>query len=75
MALAQLNERGESDHYVHEELAENLLALGCTDEAQPHFATAYRGLSADEWLVEHEPVRLQRLQELGQGMSSAETSP
>ncbi len=64
--LAQLEQRGERDGYVHEELGECLLALGQPDAAQPHFALAFEALSADPWLVEHEPARLERLQLLGQ---------
>ena len=64
--LAELEQRGERDGYVHEELGECLLALGQHDAARPHFAQAFETLSADPWLAEHEPARLQRLQSLGQ---------
>jgi tetratricopeptide (TPR) repeat protein len=53
------------DGYVDEELGELLLALGRAEDAKPHFARAYAELSLDEWLAEHEPERLERLQRLG----------
>jgi hypothetical protein len=70
--LAELEQRGERDGYVHEELGECLLALGQPDAAQPHFALAFATLAADPWLVEHEAARLQRLQSLGQESSGDE---
>jgi tetratricopeptide (TPR) repeat protein len=63
--LAELEASGGQDGYVFEELAENLLALGQPDAAQPYFALAYAGLSQDPWLVEQEPARVQRLKTLG----------
>jgi tetratricopeptide (TPR) repeat protein len=70
--LVELSERSESDGYVHEELAECLLALGSAEEARTHFALAHVALSADPWFVANEPARLRRLGELGR--SSAENS-
>jgi tetratricopeptide (TPR) repeat protein len=55
----------KDDGYIYEELGECLLALGKPEEAQPHFADAYRLLAEDPWLSRDEPGRLQRLQELG----------
>jgi tetratricopeptide (TPR) repeat protein len=63
--LADLDANGEVDGFVHEELAECLLALGQEDAARTHFARAYEELSQDMWLVEHEPERLARLKQLG----------
>lgn len=63
--LADLTAEGGEDGYVHEELAECLLALGRDAEAKPHFAAAYRSLSTDEWLKRDEPDRLERLRRLG----------
>jgi tetratricopeptide (TPR) repeat protein len=63
--LGEYEEAGEKSGYVYEELAECLLALKRTDEAQPYFALAYEELSKDSWLVENEPARLQHLKELG----------
>lgn len=62
--LAELDEAGETDGYVHEEMAECLLALERRDEAQPHFAKAYEALSQDAWLKRDEPERLERLKRL-----------
>ena len=56
---------GEQAPYVREELGELLLAQGRAEEARPHFAAAYEGLSEDPWLVRHESDRLERLRELG----------
>jgi len=57
---------GTQDGYVDEELGECLLLLGRPTEAQPHFAQAYARLSADPWLAESEPARLERLKQLSQ---------
>lgn len=56
---------GEQDGFVFEELGECLLALGREEEARSYFAQAYNLLAKDAWLVDAEPERLQRLQELG----------
>ena len=56
--------RGEKDGYTCEELGECLLHLGQGDEARPFFAQAYEILSQDQWLVEHESARLERLQQV-----------
>ena len=62
--LAELDAAGEEDGYVYEELGECLLALGRPDDAAPCFAKAYAVLSQDEWLVEHEGTRIERLRVL-----------
>lgn len=54
-----------TDGYVFEEIGECLIALGRTDESKPYFVRAYDELSKDEYLAEHEPERLKRLNELG----------
>ena len=56
---------GESDGYVHEELAECLLALGREDEAARHFRSAHDALSQDAGLATTEPGRIARLARLG----------
>jgi tetratricopeptide (TPR) repeat protein len=63
--LQEIEQSGENDGYIQEELGECLLALGQAAEAQEHFARAYRALSPDPWFAENEPARLQRLKELG----------
>ena len=63
--LAELEELGETDGYVLEEIAECLLALGRSDEARPFFAAAYAELSGDLNLRADEPERLERLRALG----------
>ncbi|HYO44987.1 MAG TPA: tetratricopeptide repeat protein [Candidatus Limnocylindrales bacterium] len=57
----------EEDGYVSEEAGECLLVLGRADEARPQFRRAAELLGADAWLVEHEPVRIARLREFGEG--------
>jgi ketosteroid isomerase-like protein len=71
-ALAQLGElraehgdAAERDGYVHEELAENLLALGRAADAAPAFAAAARLLGADAGFVQAHRERLERLRQLG----------
>lgn len=56
---------GETDGFVYEEIGECLLALQRGAEAKPYFAKAYEALSRDEWLVENEPERIERLKKLG----------
>lgn len=56
---------GTSDGYVFEEIAECLLSLDRADDARPHFERAYVELSKDNWLMENEPDRLDRLKRLG----------
>lgn len=63
--LAEAEAAGEEAGYTLEELGECLLLLGHPEEARPWFARAYQSLSRDPWLVEREPARLARLQELG----------
>lgn len=60
----QLEQLGEHDGYVDEELGECLLALGHGDDAKPYFARAYAALAQDAWLAQHEPGRLERLHRL-----------
>ena len=63
--LALTDAAGKPDGFVHEEVAECLLALGRKDEARPHFRKAHELLSKDPWLPRDEPARLARLEELG----------
>ena len=51
---------GEAGGFVHEALAECLLALGRPDEARAQFGRAFAAPSADAWVVEHEAPRLER---------------
>ncbi|HET7144021.1 MAG TPA: tetratricopeptide repeat protein, partial [Anaerolineales bacterium] len=62
---AELESAGETDGYVFEEIGECLFALKREEEARPYFAKAYEVLSQDEFLVEQEPNRLARLNQLG----------
>lgn len=63
--LADLDALGEKDGYVHEEIAECLVACARPQEATRHFAQAHALLSADGWLSAHEPDRIERLRALG----------
>lgn len=49
----------DKDGYTHEEIAENMAALGQVAEAKPHFARAYELLKDDPWFDDKD--RLQRL--------------
>lgn len=71
-ALAQLDQlraehgdAAERDGYVHEEQAENLLALGRAVDAAPAFASAARLLAADASFAQAHRERLERLRQLG----------
>lgn len=59
--LEQLKIQGQSDGYVSEEVAENLLSLEKPVEARVHFARAHELLLQDAWFCESEPLRLERL--------------
>jgi hypothetical protein len=63
----ELDEAGETDGYVDEEIAECLLDLGRGGEARPFFARAYAALSGDVGLTAEQPQRLDRLRSLGAG--------
>ena len=63
--LAELDELGEPDGFVFEEIGECLLALGRDDDARPFFVRAYAELSDDLRLQTDEPERLERLRSLG----------
>lgn len=67
-ALLRDRERLEldSDGYVSEEIAENLLALDRRTEAGPYFAKAFASLSQDSYLQKNEAERLARLQRLAE---------
>lgn len=54
-----------NDGYLSEEIGECLLAKGQVDHSAPFFASAYSILSQDEWLMEHESSRIQRMKMLG----------
>jgi tetratricopeptide (TPR) repeat protein len=54
-----------ADGYVHEEIAECLLALADSEGARRHFAKAAELLARDPWLAEREPERIARLARLG----------
>jgi tetratricopeptide (TPR) repeat protein len=65
--LAETAAAGVEDGFVHEEIAECLLALGRAEESRSHFREAVRLLSQDASLVREEPARLARLRELAGG--------
>lgn len=58
----QLQRSLKPDGYVHEEIAECLVALG--RDARSEFALAYAELSRDEWFCKNESARLERLRKL-----------
>jgi tetratricopeptide (TPR) repeat protein len=65
--LAETAAAGVEDGFVHEEIAECLLALGRAEESRTHFREAHRLLSQDASLVRDEPARLARLRGLAGG--------
>jgi tetratricopeptide (TPR) repeat protein len=62
--LGECERARQSDGYIHEELAECLLALGRKKEAAAHFARAYELLSRDASFPSDEVPRLQRMKAL-----------
>lgn len=65
--LAELDQAGEKDGFVYEELGECLLRLEQRDKARKYFALALKELAQMSWLAESEPERLARLKKLAQG--------
>ena len=63
--LGECERARQPDGYVHEELAECLLALGRAKQAASHFARAYELLANDPSFPPEETIRLARLKELG----------
>ncbi len=64
---------GTPDGYVHEEIAECLLARGEEKEAAPHFSAAFHALSSDPWLTRDEPGRLERMHLLSHRVGHGDT--
>lgn len=60
----EVEQTGDSDGYIYEELGELLTLRGDSAGAAPYFARAYQALSQDAWLVKNEPDRLARLRQL-----------
>ncbi len=63
--LSEWEQTGAKSGYVYEEIGECMLTLGRQDKSKKFFALAYKELSRDLWLAEHEGGRLERLRELG----------
>ena len=63
--LAENEKAGEIDGFVFEELGELALARGDETAARPWFAKAYAALAKDPQFKADEPVRLERLRQLG----------
>ena len=61
--LPRYEEAKQETGFVHEEIAECLLALKKPAEAKPHFALAYKQLSRIGWVAEDKP-RIERLKRL-----------
>lgn len=63
------------DGFWYEEMAENLFALDRQDEASDYFEAAFTLLSAEQaWLLEAEPERIARLNELSGKQETQEPS-
>jgi tetratricopeptide (TPR) repeat protein len=60
----KLLQEKQNDGYIYEELGECLLALKQDTEAKLYFAKAYELLSKDDWFVQNESTRLERLKPL-----------
>lgn len=65
--LAEHTADGTDDGFVHEELAECLLALGKPAEAPQHATLAHEKLSQVSWFVEESPHRFERLAGIAAG--------
>ncbi|MBX3118057.1 MAG: tetratricopeptide repeat protein [Fimbriimonadaceae bacterium] len=53
----------ETDGYAHEEIGENMVALGMSGASKPHFKAAYKILSQDEYIFYNEFERLTHLKQ------------
>jgi len=73
--VAELEQAGESDGYVYEELAEIALARGDAMAARPWAAKAHAALKDDPWLAANEAPRLARLAAIAAGDSTAPAKP
>jgi len=60
----EMEQAGEEDGFIYEELAECLLAKGEGEEALEYFQKAFSLLSKDRWLAQSEPARYERLRQL-----------
>ena len=63
--LKKYQEEGTEDGYVYEELGELYLVKGEKAVAKEYFAKAYRSLSQDQWMMDNEPERMERMKTLG----------
>ncbi len=61
----EFEQLGRVDGFVHEELGELLLAIGQQDPSKEQFGRAYDELSKDTNFVANNPVRLERMRQLG----------
>ena len=59
------NNSGENRGYNYEELGELYLIKSDTALAEKNFATAYEYLSKDNWMMENEVERMERIKKLG----------
>ena len=60
---ADLERQRTPNGWIHEEMAECLLATGRAVESRPLFKRAYEALREDQWVQQHDPVKLVRLAE------------
>jgi tetratricopeptide (TPR) repeat protein len=64
--LVEVEDAGDQDGFIQEEIGECLLLLDQPDNARSYFDQAFALLSQDQWLVANEPARLERLKSLAQ---------
>lgn len=62
--LASYEAEGQTNGFVHLELAENLRLLGMTDEARVHFEKAHEELLKNPWYVDNKGSNLNRIKEI-----------
>lgn len=67
--LIESEQTSNPDGYVYEEIAECLLTLNKSEEAQQYFSLCYDHLILDSYLITNEPERISRIKELA-GRSS-----
>ncbi len=62
----KLTSENKDDGWIHEELAEDFLALGKPEIARPHFVKAYELLSKVAWYVQNQASQLERLKRMAE---------
>jgi tetratricopeptide (TPR) repeat protein len=64
-------DNGTGDGYVFEELGELYLLKGDTNNVQKYFSKAWELLGKDDWMLQNEAARMQRIKQLAAGSTTS----